>query len=130
MTEWKKKYPPPARIEQSMVEMQVSCAKCGKVRNKMSRHHKANDKFFAVLRPDDYAARYIQFHPDDVAWLCDKCHLKIHRLYHPIIKVFWKAVNELVAVTGFEEKDIISKEMCDEYKALCLKKFNQWAKVI
>ena len=69
------------------------CKKCGKIRKRVSRHHKGHEYLFACLLPDKYASRYILFHPDDVVWLCDKCHTRVHVVYQSIIKKLWRYID-------------------------------------
>lgn len=56
----------------------------------MHRHHMRNDFFFAQLLPDIYAARYCEFHKDDVERLCDTCHQNIHKYWKPLVQRMWR----------------------------------------
>lgn len=80
---WEVKYGKPAHGLQRYDPTQVKtcCAKCGGMRKKMARHHKANDFFFALHFPDLYAARYIQFLDEDCDKLCDGCHKRCHEYF-------------------------------------------------
>lgn len=78
---WKKLYPPiPERKVYDPTKTRATCIRCGSSK-KVSRHHIANDFWFATLRPDLYAARYVQFKSEDVAKLCDNCHKLVHENY-------------------------------------------------
>lgn len=87
---WRKIYPPPAaplvkgQFNPASVRTALTCAKCGSPR-KVKRHHKGHEFLFAVIMPERYAARYVEFHPEDTVPLCDKHHKVIHRMYEPII---------------------------------------------
>lgn len=84
--EWEKIYGKPrfglCRFDPT--ELRVACAKCDEIRPKMSRHHKGSEFFFALILPELYAARYISFHKEDVARLCDKCHKNVEKYYEPL----------------------------------------------
>jgi hypothetical protein len=84
---WKKTYGLPANYNFNPINVTVvkRCVKCNSVRKRMARHHKGHEYLFACILPHVYAARYIQFLIDDVAWLCDRCHTRIHTLYKPIV---------------------------------------------
>lgn len=56
------------------------CAKCNSVW-KITRHHKGHEYIFAKIMEEKYAKRYIEFHPEDIVPLCERCHIKIHRMY-------------------------------------------------
>jgi hypothetical protein len=64
--------------------VRVCCAKCGKIRKRMSRHHKGAEFMFACYFPDYYARRYIEFRREDCVRLCSTCHKKIERLTKPL----------------------------------------------
>ena len=86
---WKAKYLPatqPEPYDPTKVKAQkrVGCQKCGSFW-KVSRHHKGHEYVFAQINENWYAKRYIEFHEEDVVPLCERCHLKIHRLYKPIM---------------------------------------------
>lgn len=65
-------------------QVKVCCAKCGKHRNKMSRHHKGAEFMFASCFPGWYAERYIQFDKKDCVRLCNHCHKRIEKLTEPL----------------------------------------------
>lgn len=65
------------------------CAKCGETQGYITRHHKGHEYLFARLLPEKYARRYIKFLKKDTVELCDKHHLKIHRLYEPRLHSLW-----------------------------------------
>lgn len=118
--EWERIYGKPARVfRYDPTEIKACCRKCGKLRPKMSRHHTGNDFFFAQMLPDDFAARYIQFHKDDTAKLCDKCHKQAHHLYKPLMEKLWRELNE-----GGQK--IITKEWCQHWIDLFRAVFNRW----
>ena len=119
---WEAKYGTPARVfRYDPTEIRASCVKCGKMKSKMSRHHKANDFLFARMLPDVYARRYIEFHTNDVAKLCDDCHKDIHRYYKPLMKELWMELQ-------LYGSRVITKEWCDEWKDRFLKLFEKWIK--
>lgn len=65
-------------------DVRVCCAKCGKHKDKMSRHHKGSEFMFAIKFPGWYAERYIQFHSEDCVRLCNSCHRRIEKLTKPL----------------------------------------------
>jgi hypothetical protein len=118
--EWERIYGKPARaFRYDPTELTVCCRKCGKLKKKMSRHHKGNDFFFAQMRPQDFAARYIEFRKEDTAKLCDGCHKLAHRLYKPLMeKVWWELYD------GGQK--IITKEWCEKWMTIFREVFDKW----
>lgn len=92
------------------------CAKCGSTW-KSSRHHKANDYIFARVREDLYAERYIQFHPDDIIVLCERCHNKIHKLFKYIQRELNQYLITCVPYIG-QDGQIITWSFKPEYSVL------------
>jgi hypothetical protein len=88
--EWERKYGKPSNGLRQFNPMliKVCCSKCGKLRKRMSRHHKGAEFMFALRFPDWYAARYIRFLPEDCVRLCSTCHKKIERLTKPLKNEF------------------------------------------
>ena len=117
--EWAKKYGrknPSALIDLRKVRLS-KCVKCKKSRKTMNRHHKGNDLTWAYLYPDEFASRYIEFHPDDIAMLCRSCHKKIHLIYDDLLYdlyLDWIGAN------------FPSIEECRKYQTLCTERFEKW----
>ena len=84
--EWETTYGKPkfgaGRYDPTLIS--ATCVRCGKGSGRSSRHHKANDFFFALWMPDVYARRYIEFRPEDTARLCRRCHVNIERYSKPL----------------------------------------------
>jgi len=119
---WEKQYGTPARVfRYDPTEIQASCVKCGKMRKHMSRHHIANDFMFAQMMPDLYAKRYIEFHKDDVAKLCNDCHKDIHRYYKKLVLELFEELND----NGLK---IVTKVWCDDWMNRFRKLFEKWVK--
>lgn len=97
------------------------CVKCNSVRVKMSRHHKGHEYLFSVLMEARYAARYIQFHCDDVVWLCDRCHRRIHVIYAPVVQEVW----DYVTAQDYAGK-MLEYEVLETFRQRLLKTFNRW----
>lgn len=89
------------------------------MKKKMSRHHKGNDFFFAQMMPQHFAARYIEFHKDDVAKLCDDCHKLAHKLYKPLMVKVWSELN-------WHGQKIITKEWCEQWMNIFREVFDKW----
>jgi hypothetical protein len=83
--QWKATFGTPIVFDITSVVVVKRCAKCGSARRRMSRHHKGHEYLLACILPDCFAARYCLFHPDDCAWLCNRCHVRIHVLYKEIV---------------------------------------------
>lgn len=104
-------------------DVRVCCAKCGKVRRHMSRHHKGAEFMFALYFPDLYAPRYIQFHKDDCIRLCSTCHKAIERITKPLKKearewIIYKRVRGIVP--SFNEIEFFRKRIvkrCEHWLA-------------
>lgn len=95
MLAWKLKYPvkptcPKGRHDPTKIRCSpLRCVKCGKT-EKISRHHKGNEFYLAVVAEHFYAARYVQFRATDVVPLCLECHGEIHT-------ICWAVMDELRA---------------------------------
>lgn len=86
IAEWRKKYNVTiARTFSSYnpANITLKCAVCGKVKAHIHRHHKACDFTFAIILPDVYAKRYLEFWPEDVDKICKQCHNKYHEYIKP-----------------------------------------------
>lgn len=103
-------------------QWKVACRKCEKHRQTSHRHHMGNDLFFARMLPDVFAPRYIEFHPDDVAKLCDRCHKRIHAIYKPITKAVWVELNK-------HGQKVITEEWCRKWMTVYRAAFDAWVKV-
>lgn len=114
--EWKKQYPFKPIIEPyDPTKTLAGCIRCGSTR-KLSRHHIANDFWFACLRPDLYAARYIQFRKEDVVLLCDRCHKLVHTHYRKMMLLVKTDIE--IGFLG----DTPSQECCDFW----MQEFRDW----
>lgn len=116
--EWRKKYPiqrrpyNPANVSCSTKQ----CAKCESTW-KITRHHKGHEYYFAVIKEEWYAERYIQFYPEDVVPLCERCHLKVHMLYQPVMDEVLTYVR-----SGAE----ITKEALEKFRKRLVQKCDKW----
>lgn len=123
--QWREQYgvkpkPPPVF---DIKNTRVGCFCCGKQKAKMSRHHTGYDSLFADMRPDDFAARYVEFHPDDVERLCHYHHVRAHVAYGPLLaKLFAEIENG--------GKKIITKRWCEQWRMRLRKRFYEWAERI
>lgn len=97
------------------------CARCGKKSH--HRHHKAHDYIFACVLPKRFAQRYIQFHPDDIDFLCKKCHVNAHRIYHELIEAFNEALKMLRCRYISEEMEY---KLCIKYKKMFTRRYLKW----
>ncbi len=66
------------------------CAKCGKHKQRMSRHHIGSEMAFAKIRPDVYARRYVSFLSEDIVWLCKEHHERVHHIYKPLMRTLYE----------------------------------------
>jgi hypothetical protein len=123
--EWETKYGKPRVHSFNLASILVikRCAKCGSARAKMSRHHKGHEFLFACLMEGSYASRYIEFHPDDVNWLCNRCHVRAHIIYQPILKKLWQYVGEREYLEKPLEYDIL-----ETYRLALIRQYNHWIK--
>lgn len=123
--EWKRRYPipPPGPISLDLTKKKVGCYRCGKL-SKTTRHHTGSDFFFAQLLPHEFAGRYIQFHPDDVAALCRKCHRGAHRA--PRFHALYNALH--VDLAARRRNRGITKEWCEGWMKKFREEFEDWVK--
>jgi hypothetical protein len=95
------------------------CEKCHKPKRTMERHHKGHEFLFANILPNRYAKRYLQFHPDDIAWLCHQCH-KNETCYSK------STVTRII--TEYKSLGRMSYERCEHHRRQLVKLFNRWVK--
>lgn len=100
-------------------EISLACVKCGHHRvGGMSRHHKANDFFFALWKPDLYAKRYLEFRREDCAKLCQRCHKAIENFSTRL---------KIELYEDFERFDkIVDEKWCEEWRAKFVALFERW----
>lgn len=92
VAEWSKEdsYEPPAGdLTQIKLRVARTCAKCGTTFGHIHRHHKGHEYLWARLLPKCYAHRYVEFRDEDTVDLCNRCHLKIHKLYEIRLYPLW-----------------------------------------
>lgn len=119
---WKAKYEYKIRtFSPANIVVAKRCCKCGSIREKMHRHHKGHEYVFACLMEERYAARYIQFHPNDVDWLCFRCHKRAHTIYKRVMKALWDYV-------GLCERSNmpLQYEALEEFRDAILAAYNRW----
>lgn len=117
--EWERVYGKSRFQRFDLTEARLCCAKCEKLKQKMSRHHIENDFFFAQMLPDDFARRYIEFHKEDCAKLCDDCHKDIHAVYKRITQEIWDELHE-------HGQKLITVEWARRWKAIYRQAFEIW----
>jgi hypothetical protein len=100
-------------------EVKLACAKCHRLRHRMSRHHKANDYLFANLLPDVYARRYIEFRKEDVDKLCERCHKRWHIIVKPIVR----------RILTSAKIGIVNEERCEAWRKIILDKYTIWINI-
>lgn len=124
LMEWRQKYgvPPPPKTFGLKVQTSTACFKkgCGSLK-RTQRHHKGNDFWFANLLPDIFAPRYLQFHPDDVAYLCEHHHKAVHKLYKKLMADVWTELRD-------GGQSIITEEWCRKWIENFRAAYEKWAK--
>ena len=122
--EWRVSYSKPVepKIKQyNPTRQKLACRKCGKIKAKMSRHHKANDFFFAIFLPEVYAERYIEFREQDIDKLCNRCHKNWHKYLQPKIKKMYEEMDEAKLLPSKKKK-----EWADRWRNKCLQWYEAW----
>ena len=116
---WREKYLPknlfgdPSVVKAARAR---TCKKCGS-RQTLTRHHKGHEYVFAQVEEIAYAERYIQFRDDDVVVLCERCHLKIHRLYKWILQELNAYLKELEPIRD-EKTQLLTFKYKPSHRAL------------
>lgn len=129
--EWERLYGVPSRAMRfDPTEVRACCLKCGQMKPKMARHHKANDFFFALWFPHWYAKRYIEFRREDCAKLCDDCHHKIERyserLKKELYEEYRKAKSHIFKTA--KEAEEWWRAWCEEWRSRFVALFEKWIK--
>ncbi len=121
VAEWEKAYGKPPKVDDRAfdpTQLTLACVGCREIKGRMTRHHVAHDYLFALLMPDLYAYRYLEFHKEDVVWMCEKCHGNVHGYYAPIVQEMWQEYT----IQGCTE------EFCEKYKEKIRAAFRRWVK--
>jgi hypothetical protein len=122
--EWRVQFKQPSKLTikpYNPVKQKLACRKCGKIKQKVNRHHKANDFFFAIFLPEVYAERYIEFRAKDIDTLCRRCHRNWHKYLQPKIKKMYDELESAKALP-FSKK----KEWADNWRNKCLQWYEKW----
>ena len=119
--QWERDYGKSRFMRYDLTETRLCCVKCGKLKAHMSRHHIENDFFFAQMMPKEFARRYIEFHREDIAKLCDDCHKDIHAIYKRITKEVWLELNR----GGLK---VVTVAWCQKWKSIYRQAFELWIK--
>ncbi len=113
-------------IERSRVNVNVTfvlvrrCEYCGTTEGNITRHHKGHEYLWAKLLPSRYAKRYISFNKKDWIYLCERHHLKIHRLYEPRLHSLWPLLNR--------QDGRITFKQCEGYRMKLIRCCDSWIK--
>lgn len=120
---WKAKYgvQPIRSFSITSIVVVKRCAKCNSVRVKMHRHHKGHEYLFACIMEERYAQRYIQFHPDDVDWLCVRCHKRAHTIYQRILVHLWAYLERCEL-----NSQIPTYDQLEIYRKMIVTTYNKW----
>lgn len=121
--EWKNKYgsqiPKPYGFSPINILAFRKCSKhgCSIANTEVHRHHMGYESFLARIYPDVYAPRYLQFHKDDIALVCEKHHKYIHeKVYHKIVSGFMAMFYEgQPTIEDCENLRKILKKLCIKY---------------
>jgi hypothetical protein len=128
--EWKRKYGIPKQtFDLSRTSTIRYCERCKNSTRKITRHHKGDDYFYAIMLPDDFAPRYIQFLREDIVFLCSTCHNNAHKILDEIRLEFkqellslmfaWAKKNnvEVTQENAYNIKmtHIVTRELCEKY---------------
>jgi hypothetical protein len=116
------------KLDLARAKLRKSCAKCGKLRKRMHRHHKGHEYLFACLNEGAYAARYIEFNSEDVVVLCGRCHKAIHRRYNYIIEQLKLAVVNWKAEYGLcpDEEQEVPEGLLEPYRKKLVETCDKW----
>jgi len=122
---WKAKYglQPVRSFSITSIVVVKRCVKCNSVRVKMHRHHKGHEYLFACIMEERYAPRYIQFHPDDVDWLCVRCHKRAHTIYQRILIHLWAYLD-----TCRHNNTVPTYDELEKYRQMIIAAYNKWVK--
>ena len=112
----------------------ATCVRCGKGSGRSSRHHKANDFFFALWMPDVYARRYIEFRPEDTARLCRRCHVNIERYSKPLKAALYAEFGakggtgpvKWESISAANKPTWITVEWCEAWRLRFSTLFDKW----
>jgi len=125
---WKKRYPLKARrFNIRWVTAYRICRACGSTESYIHRHHKAQDYFFACMRPDRYAKDYIRFYKMDCDFLCKRCHDDVHK-YRP-----YRRVIDSMLLIAWKRRDKgkrlkLTLKQCEDAKRKLRKVYSKWLK--
>lgn len=104
---WRAKYCVPI-FSPTQVRLGHKCTKHGcRATKNLARHHRGHEYLLACYREDLYAKRYIEFHPEDVVWLCEKHHKAVHKLIDTMLPVFYRYIDARSSIGKEPEQDVL-----------------------
>lgn len=130
---WRKQYPPP-KVPYDPSKVRASPLRCEKCKSqwKVTRHHKGHEFYLAVIDEEAYAARYIQFRPEDIVPLCARCHERIHKLYSLIMMELRLYVNDCLSHVEADGTPIWnhkpSRLVLESFRKRMISRCNRWLK--
>lgn len=120
----KEHYSPPRKPFDILdVQAYRPCVGCNSTSH-VQRHHKANDYVFACLRPERYARRYLEFRTEEVAYVCDKCHLELHQHAYRELHIEVLRLAEKRRMQG--KRIALTYTDCEKYRKKFLRLFSKW----
>lgn len=129
LASWRVKYgnkSPPRPASINLTRVRAGCCKRGcKEKGRTQRHHIGNDFWFACLLPHVFAARYIEFHPDDTAPLCEKHHKYVHKVYKRLMGLVYFELENMIHSQTPEDEFIAWSTF---WKQNFRKEFERWRK--
>jgi len=117
--EWRAKYKTP--IDLTKLSTYYRCVACdlSRMETVIHRHHKASDFIFALMYPEKYAKKYVQFRSLDCVPLCSKCHEEVERFYAPI---------KFKMYVQIDESGKLPLNKVDKFKSKFRKAYYSWLK--
>src|SRR5205807_873891 len=103
-------------INLTLIDIPI-CKKCSK-HVEVHPHHKGHEWLFAQLLPDIYTKRYLEYNKSDCVWLCNKCHLRIHKLYMPRLEPLWPLLAR--------QNGRISVQQAEQFRQKLIRCCNTW----
>lgn len=125
LAEWRRKYNVPlSQPSPNLAARRTSCVKKGCTAQGRQRHHKGNDLWFALLLPDAFAVRYLEFRAEDIANLCEVHHKSVHKVYKRLMRLVYAERDIMLS-----NDEPITKEWCDKWIMKFRTTFDRWRKL-
>lgn len=121
LSNWRRQYPTRRYGLDFLHSAIKECLTCG-AKKDLNRHHKGCDFTFAIMMPEKFAKRYIEFNEEDCITLCRKCHKNCHIHIDKLKTEMWIDKRRL-----FDNHEVnVTEGWCNEWRQKFIVETDKW----